>query len=114
MSKNSKFGPVRGFLLKRSTVLFGALSLGLVIIKVGLQFLLTDLPLRDQAAAFTWPLVLSIIAIGFLGLLADRASGFPDSLSDPQRDRRGIVIATITGLSLALINRLNVSALFQP
>ncbi|MEY2520949.1 MAG: hypothetical protein QOF24_2708 [Verrucomicrobiota bacterium] len=103
MAKNSRFGPAREFLLKRSTVLFGALSLGIVIIKVGLQFLLTDLPLRDQASAFTWSLVLSIIAIGFLGLLADRASGFPDSLSDPQRDRRGIGIATITGGAYGLI-----------
>jgi hypothetical protein len=103
MSADSKFGPIREFLLKPSTVLFGVLSLGLVVIKVGLQFLLTDLPLRDQASAFTWTLVLSIIAIGFLGLLADRASGFPDSLSDPQRDRRGIAIATITGGAYGLI-----------
>ncbi len=103
MSNHSTFGTVREFFLKRSTVLFGALSLGLVVIKIGLQFLLTDVPLRDQASAFTWPLVLGIIGIGFIGLLADRASGFPDSLSDVQRFRQGVWIAIITGAAYGLI-----------
>jgi hypothetical protein len=103
MSEISKLGLLRVFFLRRSTLLFGALSLGLIVIKVALQFLLTDLPLRDQASAFTWSLVLSIIAIGFFGLLADRASGFPDSLSDRRRDRQGIWIATITGAAYGLI-----------
>jgi hypothetical protein len=94
---------VSGFLRKPSTILFSVLSLALVAIKILLEFALTDVPLRGQAAAFTWPLVLSIIAIGFLGLLADRASGFPDSLSDRRRDRRGIWIAVITGAVYGLI-----------
>jgi hypothetical protein len=93
----------REFLLKRSTILFGVLSLALIAIKVLLLFALTDVPLRGQAEAFTWPLVSSIIAIGFLGLLADRASGFPDSFSDRRRDRQGILLATITGAVYGLI-----------
>jgi hypothetical protein len=96
-------GRVRAFLLRPSTGLFGFLSLLLVLIKVALQFLLTDLPLRDQASAFTWALVLGIIAIGFLGLLADHASGFPDSLSDRKRDRTGIFLAVVTGAAYGLI-----------
>ena len=59
--------------------------------------------LRAQAAAFTWPLVSTIIAIGFPGLLADLASGFPDPLSDSRRDRQGIWVATITGAVYGLI-----------
>jgi hypothetical protein len=93
----------REFLLKRSTILFGVLSLALVAIKILLQFAVTDVPLRAQAAAFTWPLVSSIIAIGFLGLLADRASGFPDPLSDSRRDRQGIWMAVITGTVYGLV-----------
>jgi len=65
---------IQQFLRRRSTFLFAALSLTLVVIKLLLDVFLTDLPLRDQASAFTWTLVLAIIAIGFAGLLADRAS----------------------------------------
>jgi hypothetical protein len=86
-----------------STVLFAILSLSLVAIKLLLDLALTDLPLRDQAAAFTWTLVLAIIAIGFAGLLADRASGFPDPLTDSARDWRGICLAVITGAIYGLI-----------
>jgi hypothetical protein len=88
---------------RRSTVLFAILSLSLVAIKLLLDLALTDLPLRDQAAAFTWTLVLAIIAIGFAGLLADRASGFPDPLTDSARDWRGIRLAVITGAIYGLI-----------
>ena len=47
---------------RRSTVLFLVLSLTLIAIKLLPDVFLTDLPLRDQAAAFTWTLVLAIIA----------------------------------------------------
>jgi hypothetical protein len=88
---------------RRSTVLFLVLSLTLIAIKLLLDVFLTDLPLRDQAAAFTWTLVLAIIAIGFAGLLAERASGFPDPLTDSARDWRGIRLAVITGAIYGLI-----------
>jgi hypothetical protein len=88
---------------RRSTVLFVALSLTLIAIKLLLDVFLTGLPLRDQAAAFTWTLVLAIIAIGFAGLLADRASGFPDPLTDSARDWRGIWLSVITGAIYGVI-----------
>jgi hypothetical protein len=88
---------------RRSTVLFVVLSLTLTAIKLLLDVALTDLPLRDQTAAFTWTLVLAIIAIGFAGLLADRASGFPDPLTESARDWRGIRLAVITGAIYGLI-----------
>lgn len=93
----------REFFSRRSTILFGILSLALVAIKILLQFAMTEGPLRGQAEAFTWPLVSSLIVIGFLGLLADRASGFPDPLSDARRNRQGIWVATITGAVYGLI-----------
>jgi membrane protease YdiL (CAAX protease family) len=88
---------------RRSTVLFAVLSLTLVAIKLLLDVALTDLPLRDQAAAFTWTLVLAIIAIGLAGLLTDRASGLLDPLTDWTRDWRGIRLAVITGAIYGLI-----------
>jgi len=94
---------IQQFFRRRSTFLFAALSLTLIAIKLLLDVFLTDLPLRDQASAFTWTLVLAIIAIGFAGLLADRASGLPDPLTDAARDWRGIRLATITGAIYGLI-----------
>jgi hypothetical protein len=94
---------IQQFFRRRSTFLFAALSLTLVVIKLLLDVFLTDLPLRDQASAFTWTLVVAIIAIGFAGLLADRASGLPDPLTDAARDWRGIRLAKITGAIYGLI-----------
>jgi hypothetical protein len=91
------------FFLKRSTFLFAGLSLTLAVIKLLLGVFLVDLPLGEQVAAFTWTLVLAIIAIGFAGLLADRASGLPDPLTDAARDWRGIRLGTITGAIYGLI-----------
>jgi hypothetical protein len=42
------------FFRRRSTFLFGGLSLMLVGIKLLLDAFLADLALREQAAAFTW------------------------------------------------------------
>ncbi len=91
------------FFLRRSTFLFAGLSLTLVGIKLLFDVFLVDPSLREQAAAFTWTLVLAIIAIGFAGLLADRASGLPDPMTDATRDRRGIRLAAITGVIYGLI-----------
>src|SRR5437762_6834994 len=91
------------FLGRRSTFLFGGLSLMLVEIKLLLDAFLADLALREQAAAFTWKLILTIIAIGFAGLIAERATGFPDPLTNKARDWRGIWLASINGAIYGLI-----------
>ncbi len=78
------------FLRRPSTVLFIAVSLVLVGIKLLFDFYPGDFPAREQAQAFTWTLVGSILLIGFLGLLADRASGLPDPLADAYREREGV------------------------
>jgi hypothetical protein len=94
---------IQHFLLRRSSALFAALSFMLVAIKLLLEVGLSDLQLRDQAAAFTWQLVLTIIAVGFVGLLADRAGGFPEPLTDPKRDRRGAKLASFSGMIYGVI-----------
>jgi hypothetical protein len=85
------------FWSRRSNFLFLGLSLLLIVIKLLLDIFLTDLPLRDQAAAFTWTLVLAIIGIGFAGLLADRAARFPDPFTNKGRDAVGIRLAIMSG-----------------
>jgi len=75
----------------------------LVGIKLLLDAFLADLALREQAAAFTWKLILTIIAIGFAGLIAERATGFPDPLTNKARDWRGIWLASINGAIYGLI-----------
>jgi len=75
----------------------------LVEIKLLLDAFLADLALREQAAAFTWKLILTIIAIGFAGLIAERATGFPDPLTNKARDWRGIWLASINGAIYGLI-----------
>jgi hypothetical protein len=78
------------FLHRPSTLLFAVVSLVLVGIKLLFEFYPGDFPGREQAQAFTWTLVGSILLIGFLGLLADRASGLPDPLADADREREGL------------------------
>ena len=75
--------------IRPSTWLFAALSLVLVAIKLLFDHYPGDFPLRDQAAAFSWPIVGGIIVLGFLGLLADRAARLPDPLADMRLELRG-------------------------
>jgi hypothetical protein len=94
---------IQQFFRRRSTFLFAGLSLTLVLIKLLFDVFLVDPPLREQAAPFTGTLLLAIISIGFAGLLADRASGLADPLTDAARDWRGIRLAAITGAIYGLI-----------
>jgi hypothetical protein len=89
--------------LRPSTWLFGALSLALIAIKLLFDNYPGDFPLRDQAAAFSWPIVGGIIVLGLVGLLADRASGLPDPLADMSRERQGWLWATVTGVVYGVI-----------
>ncbi len=90
-------------LQRPSTWLFAALSLALVAIKLLFDHYPGDFPLRDQAAAFSWPLVGGIIVLGFLGLLADRAARLPDPLADIRLEARGWLWATVTGVAYGVI-----------
>jgi hypothetical protein len=94
---------MRDFFTRRSTVLFAGTSLVLVAIKLLFQFYPGQYPIKSQAAAFGWPLVAAILAIGFLGLLADRAASLPEPLENRARDRRGNWIAIAAGAVYGLI-----------
>jgi hypothetical protein len=88
---------------RRSTIAFAATALVLVAVKLLFDFYPGDFPVRGQAEAFTWPLVGGIVAIGFAGLLAERASGFPDAFADPRRERRGWIVAALAGIAYGLL-----------
>src|SRR5262249_6849836 len=59
-------------------------------------------PARDQASAFAWPAVLSVLLIATLGLLADRALRLPESFADGQT-RAGLLWSSGAGLVYGLI-----------
>jgi len=96
-------GTMGTFLRRPSTYLFIAVSLVLAGIKLLFVFYPGDFPGRDQAAAFTWTLIGSIIALGLAGLFADRAAGLPDPFADADRERRGALWATGLGILYGLV-----------
>jgi hypothetical protein len=90
-------------LLTPSTFVFVGLVLTLVGIKLLFDFYPGDFPHRSQAQAFTWPLVGGMILFALCGLFCERAAGLPDPFSDMARERRGLVIAVVTGALYGLI-----------
>lgn len=97
-ARHSVDNPGMGTFLRRpSTGLFVAVSLVLVGIKLLFDHYPGDFPGRDQAQAFTWTLVASILAIALLGLLADRASGLPDPFADWDLEREGLRWSVVLG-----------------
>lgn len=92
-----------GAIRRRSTIAFVAVGLVLVAIKLLFEYYPGDFPVRGQAEAFTWPLIGAILAIGLAGLLAERASGFPDAFADPARERRGWIVAALAGLAYGVL-----------
>ena len=87
------------WLQRRSTFAFATCCLVLVAIKLLFDFYPGDFPVRGQAEAFTWTVVGAILLIGLFGLLAERSLGLPDAFADMRRERRGLVLATLTGLA---------------
>src|SRR3954463_1841617 len=92
-----------GRFLGASTWLFAGLSTLLVVIKLLFDHYPGDFPLRDQAPAFTWPIVGGIVLLGFLGLLADRAARLPDPLADMRLEVQGWIWAVGSGLVYGVI-----------
>jgi hypothetical protein len=90
-----------------SVIAFVASSLVLAAIKLLFELYPGDFPVRGQAEAFTWPLVGAVISIGLLGFLADRAlrtdRRFPEPFTDAPRERRALLIATVTGVAYGVI-----------
>lgn len=88
---------------RRSTIAFASICLVLVAIKLLFQYYPGDFPVRGQAEAFTWPLVGALLLIGLFGLLSERALRLPDAFSDMRRERRGLLIAALTGIAYGLM-----------
>jgi len=91
------------WLRRRSVLAFVGTSLVLVGIKLLFDHYPGDFPVKGQAEAFTWPLVGGIVLIGALGLLADRALGFPEAFTDRAREQRGLFVAAATGLAYGVV-----------
>src|SRR5262245_30486261 len=90
---------VRNFKLSRAAWAFIALSGLMVAIKLLFDNYPYDFPARDQASAFTWPVVLGIIGLGALGFAADRALAMPEPFTDARRDWTGLWISTGLGVA---------------
>ena len=86
------------WLRRRSNIAFLACAAALVAIKLLFELYPGDFPVKEQAEAFTWPLVGGIVLVGWLGLLAERSLRFPDAFADPRLERRGLIVAAVTGL----------------
>lgn len=97
---------MRAWVQRRSTLAFLATCAVLVAIKLLFDFYPGDYPVQGQAAAFTWPLVGGVMLIGLFGVLADRALHFPEAFADFARERRGLLIATATGIAYGILTAL--------
>jgi len=84
---------------RRSSIAFLGAAILLVALKLLFDQYPGDFPVKGQTEAFTWPLVLAVILLGAGGLFAERSIGFPDAFADRARERRGIVLASLTGLA---------------
>ncbi len=89
--------------LAPSTIVFILVSLTLVGLKLLFTGYMGKFLVPEQAAAFTWPLIVGIIVIGLMGLFADRAAKLPEPFADMARERRGMLVAAIAGTIYGLI-----------
>jgi len=81
------------------------LGLVLFLISVKLFFLLAPVkfPLSDQAGAFSWVTILTIAALGFIGLVLSKRTGFPDIWDTRISNRQRFLIPAIIGVVYGVI-----------
>jgi hypothetical protein len=81
--------------------------LGLVLFLIGVKlfFLLAPVkfPLSDQAGAFSWLTILTIAALGFIGLVLSKRTGFPDIWDTRISNRQRFLIPAIIGVVYGVI-----------
>jgi hypothetical protein len=75
----------------------------LVGLKLLFEYYPGDFPLRDQASAFDWLTIGSILLLAALGFLADRSIGFPEPFADAARERLGFLIALGLGAAYGVL-----------
>jgi len=95
--------------MRQSNATFVAVCAVFVGIKLLFQLYRGDFPGKDQALAFTWPLVIGVLAFGLAGLLAERALRLPDRI-----DRRAVLWASVPGLLYGAITILRDSGERSP
>jgi hypothetical protein len=91
------------WLQRGSMIAFLGTCLLFVAIKLLFDHYPGDFPVKGQTQAFTWPLVGGIVVIGVLGLLAERSLRWPEAFADPKLERRGVILATFTGLAYGVL-----------
>jgi hypothetical protein len=93
---------MQNFKLSKAAWAFVVLSGLMIAIKLIFDHYPGDFPLRDQASAFSWPIVLGVIALGALGFAADRSIGMPEPFTDARRDATGAWVSIAFGVAYGL------------
>lgn len=91
------------WLHRKSNIAFALCCLVLIAIKLLFDQYPGEYPVKSQAAAFTWPVVAGIMALGYLGMLAERALRLPDAFADMSLERRGAIVAIVAGLAYGVL-----------
>lgn len=89
--------------LSPSSKTYLALVSFLVAVKILFLVFPAKFPLADQEGAFSWLTIITVSALGFIGLLLTRRAGFPDFWERSISHRRRFVIPAIVGLVYGVV-----------
>lgn len=89
--------------LPRSAKTYLALVLFLVAVKLLFLAFPTNFPLADQEGAFSWPTIIIVSALGFLGLMLSRRAGFPDFWEAGVSHRQRFLIPALVGTLYGIV-----------
>ena len=92
--------------LPRSTKTYLALVLFLVAVKILFLAFPTNFPLADQEGAFSWLTIITVSALGFIGLMLARRAGFPDFWDAAISHRQRFLIPALVGLLYGVVTLL--------
>jgi hypothetical protein len=89
--------------LSPSTKTYLALVSFLVAVKLFFLAFPTSFPLADQQGAFSWLTIITVSALGFIGLLLTRKAGFPDFWDAVVSHRQRFLIPAVVGLVYGVV-----------
>src|SRR5712664_1498383 len=81
-----------------STKIYFGLVLFLIAVKLFFLLAPVKFPLSDQAGAFSWLTIFVIAALGFIGLVLSKRTGFPDLWDTNISNWQRFLVPAITGL----------------
>lgn len=81
-----------------STKVYFGLVLFLIAVKLFFLLAPVEFPLSDQAGAFSWLTIFIIAALGFIGLVLSKRTGFPDIWDNNISNWQRFLVPAITGL----------------